>query len=77
MNSVISIVEKAVNKYVYLQTETVFLEIYNDTIMINWHVSNDNYVSSYRVRQIANFLHKFLPSYVIYDAYLREFKFDK
>ena len=76
MNSVISTVEKAVNKYAYLQTETVFLDIYGDTITINWHVSNDKYISSYRVQQIANFLHKFLPTYVIYNAYLEEFKFD-
>lgn len=68
MGNVREVIEKAINKYNYLQTETVYLETYRNTIRINWTVYNDRYISKYKVQQIANFLHKFLPSYIIYNA---------
>lgn len=52
------IVEKAIEKYKYLQEETVWIECYNGIIVINWHPSMDSYISTHRVMQIAKFLRK-------------------
>ena len=50
--------DKAVEKYQYLQTETVFIEYYRDTYLINWHHSMDRFISMHRVKQIAKFLYE-------------------
>ena len=70
------IVMKAINKYVYLKEETALIDIYDGTIRIYWYSYNDKYINHYRIKQIANFLHKHLPECIIYDAFLQEFKFN-
>ena len=53
-----AIVEKAIEKYQYLQKEIVWIECYNGIIVINWHHYMDGNINMECVKQIAKYIRK-------------------
>lgn len=52
-------IEKAMQKYKYLQEETVFIENEENYLCINWHVYRDKYINYKMVCYIAKFLRRY------------------